>query len=111
MVPDGHFDYDAVHYTVAASDNYYSGYRHSYSPYGWRLGFRYGYGWPYYGYGFPAGSRFGAFFYDPVFCGATFYRPFFYPRYGYAPVIHTGGRGAVYRRPHAGGGMFGRGPG
>src|SRR6266516_4647378 len=36
MVPDGHFDYDAVLYTVAASDNYYSGYRHYYSPYGWR---------------------------------------------------------------------------
>src|SRR5438046_4729377 len=58
MVPDGHFDYDAVHYTVAASDNYYSGYRHYYSPYGWRLGSRYGSGWPSYGYGFGYSSCF-----------------------------------------------------
>src|SRR5947199_24786 len=51
MVPDGHFDYDAVHYTVAAPGSYYSGYNHYYSPFGWRRGFRYGYGWPSYGSG------------------------------------------------------------
>ena len=105
MVPDGHFDYDAVHYTVAASDNYYSGYRHYYSPYGWRLGFRYGYGWPYYGYGFASSSCFDPFFYDPFFCGATFYDPFFYPRYGYAPFIYTGGI-VIYNRRSYGGGLF-----
>ncbi|PYO68588.1 MAG: hypothetical protein DMD69_05215, partial [Gemmatimonadetes bacterium] len=82
MAPDGHFDYDAVHYTVAAPGSYYSGYNHYYSPFGWRLGFRYGYGWPYYGYGFGYSSCFDPFFYDPFFCGATFYDPFFYPRYG-----------------------------
>src|SRR5437773_2764010 len=105
MVPDGHFDYDAVHYTVAAPGSYYSGYNHYYSPFGWRLGFRYGYGWPYYGYGFGYSSCFDPFFYDPFFCGATFYDPFFYPRYGYAPFIYTGGI-IIYNRRSYGGGLF-----
>ena len=105
MAPDGHFDYDAVHYTVAAPGSYYSGYNHYYSPFGWRLGFRYGYGWPYYGYGFGYSSCFDPFFYDPFFCGATFYDPFFYPRYGYAPFIYTGGI-VIYNRRSYGGGLF-----
>src|SRR2546430_13177398 len=46
--PDGHFDYDVAHYTVASVDSYYSGYNHYYSPFGMRVGFGYGYGygWP-----------------------------------------------------------------
>src|SRR5205807_704777 len=52
MSPDGHFDYDVAHYTVAAVDSYYSGYNRHYSPFGMRAGFGYGYGWPYYRYGF-----------------------------------------------------------
>src|SRR6266496_700403 len=55
MAPDGHFDYDAVQYTVASRSSYY---RHSYSS----VGVGFGWGRPYYGYGFAYGSCFDPFF-------------------------------------------------
>src|SRR2546430_9579651 len=65
MSPDGHFDYDVAQYSVASVDSYYSGYNHYYSPFGMRAGF--GYGWPYYRYGFAYSSCYDPFFYDPFF--------------------------------------------
>src|SRR5437867_7016219 len=106
MAPDGHFDYDVAHYTVASVESYYSGYNHYYSPFGMRVGFGYGYGygWPYYGYG-AYSSSYDPFYYDPFFCGASFYDPFFYRPY-YRPFIYTGGF-VIYSRPrHYGGGLF-----
>jgi len=106
MSPDGHFDYDVAHYSVAAVDSYYSGYNHYYSPFGMRAGFGYGYGGPYYRYGFAYSSCYDPFFYDPFFCGASFYDPFFYRPYGYRPFIYTGGF-VIYSRPrYYGGGLF-----
>src|SRR2546430_4932533 len=98
MTPDGHFDYDVAHYTVASVDSYYSGYNHYDSPFGMRVGFGYGYGygWPYSRYG-AYSSCYDPFFYDPFFCGASFYDPFFYRPY-YRPFIYTGGV-VIYSRP------------
>src|SRR5437763_6198356 len=105
MTPDGHFDYDVAHYTVANAESY-SGYNHYYSPFGmrWGFGYGYGYGWPYYRYG-AYSSCYDPFFYDPLGC-ASFYDPFFYRPYAYRPFIFTGGL-VIYGRPrHYGGGLF-----
>src|SRR5438874_5465968 len=110
MVPDGHFDYDVIQYTVASRSSYY-GYGHSYSSL--RVGF--GWGWPYHRYGFSYGSCFDPFFYDPFFCGSAFYDPFFYDPFFYGPYVY---RPYVYRpfiytrgiiihtRPRYAGGLF-----
>src|SRR5256885_13731669 len=104
MTPDGHFDYDVAHYTVANVDSYSSGYNHYYSPFSMRVGFGYDYGWPYYGYG-PYSSCSDPFFYAPLSC-TSFYDPFFYRPYAYRPFIFTGGL-VIYGRPrHYGGGLF-----
>src|SRR2546426_462274 len=83
MTPDGHFDYDVAHYTVASVDSYYSGYNHYYSPFGMRVGFGYGYGYgsPYYRYGGHS-SCYDPFFYRPVFCGGGLFHPVFFPPFG-----------------------------
>jgi len=121
MLPDGHFDYDVVSYTVESPNSYSRGYsRHYYTS----IGFGYGYGWPYYRSRFAFGSCFDPFFYDPFFCGSTFYDPFYYGsffsgygyRYGYAygyPYIYRLGAFG-YGRGRYGGGLFidrARGPG
>src|SRR5947209_14194143 len=43
MLPDGHFDYDVVSYTVESPNSYSRGYSHHYYT---SIGFGYGYGWP-----------------------------------------------------------------
>lgn len=113
MLPDGHFDYDVVSYTVESPNSYSRGYSHHYYT---SIGFGYGYGWPYYRSRFAFGSCFDPFFYDPFFCGSTFYDPFYYGsffsgygyRYGYAygyPYIYRPGVFG-YGRGRYGGGLF-----
>jgi hypothetical protein len=110
MVPDGHFDYDIVSYTVG-SQNSYSGHSSNYSSVV--------YGWPYYGgyygYRFAYSSCFDPFFYDPLFCSATYYDPFYYNTfffggYRYRPFIYGYpygyGSAYVYNRGRYGGGLF-----
>src|SRR5256712_3965230 len=99
MTPDGHFDYDVAHYTVASVDSYYSGYNHYYSPFGMRVGFGYGYGYgsPYYRYG-GYSSCYDPFFFGPFFFGAGFFDSFFFPPY-FPPLIYTRGGGAFYTSP------------
>jgi hypothetical protein len=83
MAPDGHFDYDAQKYFIAAPRAYNDGYYPSY-----RASF--GYRWPYHGY---YNSCFDPFFYDPFFCGAGFYYssffydPFFFDPFFFRPVF------------------------
>src|SRR2546422_2527811 len=121
MLPDGHFDYDVVSYTVESPNSYSRGYSHHYYT---SIGFGYGYGWPYYRYRFAFGSCYDPFFYDPFFCGSTFYDPFYYGSffgYGYSPFFGYGYRPFIYRpgvfvygRARYGGGLFidrARGPG
>jgi len=92
MVPDGHFDYDAVTYTVASPRAYYDG---AYSPYSSSVGLGLGYG-----FGGPRSFRFSLafgdpfffrpfffrapcfdpFFFDPFFCDPSFVDPFLLPR-------------------------------
>src|SRR2546427_4754112 len=121
MLPDGHFDYDVVSYTVESPNSYSGGYSHRYYT---SIGFGYGYGWPYYRYRFAFGSCYDPFFYDPFFCGSTFYDPFYYGSffgYGYSPFFGYGYRPFIYRpgvfvygRARYGGGLFidrARGPG
>src|SRR6266702_608899 len=82
MVPDGHFDYDVQKYFVESHRAYRGDYYPSYG-----LGLSFGWGWPYSRFGFSygyAGSCFDPFFYDPFFCGAAYYSPFFY---GYSPFF------------------------
>jgi hypothetical protein len=91
MVPDGHFDYDAVTYTVASPRAYYDG---AYSPYfpSVGLGLGYGFGGPRsfrfsLAFGDPLFFRpfffrarcFDPFFFDPFFCDPFFVDPFFIP--------------------------------
>ncbi len=65
MVPDGHFDFDAVSYTVASPRASYDG---AYSPYSSSIGLGLGYG-----FGWPRSFRFSLAFGDPFF-----FRPFFF---------------------------------
>src|SRR3989441_3871679 len=106
MTPDGHFDYDVAHYTVASVDSYYSGYNHYYSPFGMRVGFGYGYGYgsPYYRYG-GYHSLHRSVFLRPFFFRASFFDPFFYRPY-YRPFIYTGGVVIYNRPPPYCGGLF-----
>src|SRR6266849_1749419 len=90
MVPDGHFDYDAVNYTVASPRADYDG---GYSP-SVGLGLGYGFGGPRsfsfsLAFGDPSLFRpfffrarcFDPFFFDPFFCDPFFFhRRFFFPR-------------------------------
>ncbi|PYP67472.1 MAG: hypothetical protein DMD36_15275 [Gemmatimonadetes bacterium] len=110
MAPDGHFDYDVVQYTVASRSSYY---RHSYSS----VGVGFGWGRPYYRYGFAYGSCFDPFFYDPFSCGSAFYDPFYYGydpffygpfvyrAYFYRPFIYRRGV-IIYPRQRYAGGLF-----
>src|SRR5713226_3151251 len=93
MVPDGHFDYDAVNYTVASPQAYYDGAYYPY-PSSIGLGLGYGFGGPRsfsfsLAFGDPflfrpfffRASCFDPFFFDPFFCDPFFFhRRFFFPR-------------------------------
>src|SRR5689334_13555554 len=90
MVPDGHFDYDVVTYTVESQRAYYDDYYPS-----TYVGF--GYGWPYrygsgYGYGFYS-TCYDPFFFDPFVCSY----PFFYSPYRYTFAFGFGFRPYIYR--------------
>jgi hypothetical protein len=91
MSPDGHFDYDVQEYVVAAPRAYVSDYAFGRPAYALHLSF--GWGWPYYRFGFfygYAGSYcFDPFFYDPFFCGPFVYAPFFYDPFFYRPVVYV----------------------
>ncbi|HMH81559.1 MAG TPA: DUF4384 domain-containing protein, partial [Gemmatimonadales bacterium] len=78
MAPDGHFDYDAVTYVVAAARNYSASYYPGYSG----LGIGFGWGWPYrYRYGFYS-TCYDPFYYDPFVCYDPF--PYLPYRYGFS---------------------------
>src|SRR5579885_2525072 len=91
MSPDGHFDYDVQEYVVAAPRAYASDYAFGRPAYALSVSF--GWGWPYYRFGFfygYAGSYcFDPFFYDPFFCGPFLYPPFFYDPFFYRPVVYA----------------------
>src|SRR5213593_4020478 len=97
MVPDGHFDYDAVTYVVASARAYYDSYYPHYA-----VNFGYGWGRPY-GYRYAAlySTCYDPFFYDPFLCyDPIFYRPYGYGFYGY------GFYGYRYRPFYGGGYSF-----
>src|SRR5713226_1580831 len=120
MVPDGHFDYDAVSYTVASPRAYYDG---AYSPYSPSvgLGLGYGFGGPRsfsfsLAFGDPflfrpfvsRASCFDPFFFDPFFCNPFFVDPFFFHRRFFFPrvlvfsrtvIVFRGGTGVVVGFP------------
>src|SRR5579884_2029370 len=106
MSPDGHFDYDVQEYVVAAPRAYASDYAFGRPAYALSVSF--GWGWPYYRFGFfygYAGSYcFDPFFYDPFFCGPFLYPPFFYDPFVYGPFVrrpfiyYTGGA-VFYNQP------------
>src|SRR5712692_1219344 len=110
MVPDGHFDYDVVSYTVASPRAYYDGsyYRYS-SSVGLHLG--YGYGWPRslsfsLAFGDPFFVRplffrarcFDPFFVDPFFCNPFFFDPFFFHRRLFFPQVVVFSRTVIVLR-------------
>src|SRR5712692_11080500 len=106
MVPDGHFDYDAVSYTVASPRAYYDG---AYSPYSSSVGLGLGYG-----FGGPRSFRFSLAFgdpfffrplffrarcFDPFFCDPFFFHPFFFHRRFFFPRAFVFSRTViVFRR-------------
>src|SRR5260370_10617588 len=116
MVPDGHFDFDAVSYTVASPRPSYDG---AYSPYSSSigLGLGYGFGWPrsfrfslafgdpfFFRPFFFRASCFDPFFFDPFFCDPFFFNPFFLRRRFFFPrvlvfsrtvLVFRGGTGLV----------------
>lgn len=98
MAPDGHFEYDAVSYTVA-SNRYYSGSRYPYYSHV-HVGFRYG--WPYHYSSYS--SCYDPFWYDSFYCG-SYYDPFFYRPYRYRPFSFTGGV-VIVNRPRYRGGLL-----
>src|SRR5713101_3539373 len=114
MVPDGHFDYDAVNYTVASPRAYYDG---AYSPYSSSVGLGLGYG-----FGGPRSFRFSLafgdpfffrpfffrarcfdpFFFDPFFCDPFFVDPFFFPRRFFFPRVFVFSRTVIVLRGRTG---------
>jgi hypothetical protein len=116
MVPDGHFDYDAVRYSVASPRASYDG---AYSP-SVGLGLGYGFGHPQtfsfsLAFGDPYFFRpfffrpfffsarcFDPFFFDPFFCRPFFVDPFFFPRRFFLPRVLVFGRTAFVFRGRTG---------
>jgi hypothetical protein len=112
MVPDGHFDYDAVNYTVASPRAYYGG---AYSP-SVGLGLGYGFGGPRsfsfsLAFGDPFLFRpfffrarcFDPFFFDPFFCDPFFADPFFFPhRFFFFPRLFVFSRTVIVLRGRTG---------
>lgn len=120
MLPDGHFDYDAVSYTVASPRASYDG---AYSPYSPSVGLGLGYGFgrprtfsfslafgdPFLFRPFFFRARcFDPFFFDPFFCDPFFFDPFFFHRQFLFPRVFVfsrtvfafrGGTGVVARFP------------
>src|SRR6266849_847744 len=108
MVPDGHFDYDAVNYIVASPRPYYDG---AYSPYSPSvgLGLGYGFGGPRsfsfsLAFGDPVFFRlfffrarcFDPFFFDPFICDPFFVVPFFFPhRFFFFPRVFVFSRTVI----------------
>jgi hypothetical protein len=114
MVPDGHFDRDAVHYTVASPRAYYDG---AYSPYSSSLGLGLGYGFggprtfsfslafgdPFFFRRFFFRPRcFDPFFFDPFFCDPFFFDPFFFHRRFFFPRVFVFSRTAFVFRGRTG---------
>src|SRR5712691_152856 len=110
MVPDGHFDYDAVTYTVASPRAYYDGDHSPSSPsVGLGLGLGYGFGGPRsfrfsLAFGDPFFFRpfffrarcFDPFFFDPFFCNPFFVDPFFFPhRFFFFPRVFVFSRTVI----------------
>jgi len=113
MVPDGHFDYDAVTYTVASPRAYYDGAHSPSSPsVGLGLGLGYGFGGPRsfrfsLAFGDPFFFRpfffrprcFDPFFFDPFFCNPFFVDPFFFPhRFFFFPRVFVFSRTVIVLR-------------
>ncbi len=119
MVPDGHFDYDAVTYTVASPRASYDG---AYFPYSSSvgLGLGYGFGWPrsfsfslafgnplFFRPFFFRASCFDPFFFDPFLCDPFFFRPFFlrpffFPHRFFFPPVLVFSRSVVVLRGRTG---------
>src|SRR5216684_9420365 len=114
MVPDGHFDYDAVNYTVASPQAYHDG---AYFPYSSSvgLGLGYGFGWPRsfsfsLAFGDPFFFRpfffrarcFDPFFFDPFFCDPFFVDPFFFHRRFFFPRVFLFSRTVIVLRGRTG---------
>ncbi len=110
MVPDSHFDYDAVSYTVASPRAYYDG---AYNPYSSSvgLGLGYGFGWPRrfsfsLAFGDPFFVRpfffraacFDPFFFDPFVCDPFFFHPFLFPRRFFFPPVFVFSRTVIVVR-------------
>src|SRR5713226_5471216 len=120
MVPDGHFDYDAVNYTVASPQAYHDGAYYPYSP-SVGLGLGYGFGGPRsFGFSLAFGDPFffrpfffrarcfDPFFFDPFFCDPFFVDPFFFPhRFFFFPRVFVFSRTVIVLRGRTGfvGGM------
>lgn len=117
MVPDSHFDYDAVSYTVASPRAYHDG---SYYPYSSSVGLGYGFGGPRsfsfsLAFGDPfffrplffRASCFDPFFFDPFFCDPFFVNPVFLPRRFFFPRVFVFSRTVIVLRGRTGvfGGM------
>jgi len=114
MVPDGHFDYDAVSYTVASPR---AGSDGAYYPYSSSVGLRLGYGvgWPrsvsfslafgdlfFFRPFFFRASCFDPFFFDPFFCDPFFVDPFFFPRRFFFPRVFVFSRTVIVFRGRTG---------
>lgn len=118
MVPNSHFDYDAVGYTVASPRASYAG---AYSPYsssiGLGLGYRFGglrsfsfslaFGDPLFFRPFFFRARcMDPFFFDPFFCDPFFVDPFFFPhRFFFFPRVFVFSRTVIVL--HGGAGVVG----
>ncbi len=115
MLPDGHFDYDAVSYTVASPRASYDG---AYSPYSSSigLGLGYGFGGPrsfsfslafgdpfFFRPFFFRASCFDRFFFDPFLCDPFFVDPFFFRhRFFFFPRVVVFGRRVIVLRGRTG---------
>lgn len=114
MVPDGHFDYDAVSYTLASPRAAFEG---AYYPYSSSIGLGLGYG-----FGGPRSFRFSLafgervffppfffrarcfdpFFFDPFFCNRFFVDPFFLHRRFFFPRAFVFSRTVIVLRGRTG---------